>query len=118
MTWRRGYRLGLGELEDAAGGLPVISRVSRWSESSFDIRALRKLAKDGPMSVAPDSRKLLVASLAVAEVKHDDAGNIRMVKRGSNNTARDDVAAALVLAAGAFERAGVGRASSLYHGAV
>ena len=30
-------------------------------------------------------------------VKHDQAGNIRMVKRGTNNQARDDVAAALVV---------------------
>ena len=31
-------------------------------------------------------------------------GSVRLVKRGSNNTARDDVAAAWVLAAGAFSR--------------
>ena len=28
-------------------------------------------------------------------VKHDDAGNTRLVKKGVNNTSRDDVAAAL-----------------------
>ena len=37
-------------------------------------------------------------------MKNDDAGNSRMVKRGSNNEARDDVAAALTLVGGAFER--------------
>ena len=75
--------------------------------------------KDGPFVAPPVSRALLVASLAVAEVKHDDAGNVRMVKRSTNNTGRDDVAAALVLAAGAFERAGVGRpARKLYHGSI
>ena len=108
-------RFRLGELQDAAGRVPLISRVARYSEQSEDIRALRKMAKDGPLSVAPDSRALLVASLAVAEVKNDDAGNMKMVKRGSNNTARDDVAAGLVLAAGALERAPSGP-SFIYHG--
>ena len=50
--------------------------------------------------MAEDSRALLAASLSVALVKNDDQGNTRLAKRGSNNTARDDVAAALVLAAG------------------
>ena len=79
-------------------------RVTRWSEAAFDIRALRKLANDGPMAVAADSRPLLAASLAVAMVKNDDQGNVRLVKRGTNNTARDDVAAALALGAGAWAR--------------
>ena len=37
-------------------------------------------------------------------MKNDDQGNTRLVKKGSNNTARDDVAAALVLASGAEAR--------------
>ena len=45
-----------------------------------------------------------MASLSAALVRSDDAGSIRMVKDGSNNTGRDDVAAALTLAAGAWER--------------
>ena len=56
--------------------------MTRWSESSEDIRALRKMAKDGPLSVDPGSAALLEASLAVASVKNDDAGNVRLQKRG------------------------------------
>ena len=56
------------------------------------------MVKDGPMSVDESSKALLTASLAVAMVKNDDGGNTRMVKRSGNNTARDDVAAGLVLA--------------------
>ena len=98
-------RFRLPELEDAIGpGVNLEARVTRWSEAAFDIRALRKCAKDGPFAVAEESRALLAASLSVALVKNDDQGNTRLAKRGSNNTARDDVAAALVLAAGAFER--------------
>ena len=97
-------RFRLAELQDAAGLIPLVSRISRWSESSFDIRALRRIATDGPLSVAPESRALLIASLSAAQVRPDDAGNVRMVKDGTNNTARDDVAAALVLACGAWER--------------
>ena len=85
------------------GGTPLEARVSRWSEASADIRALRRLAKDGPWTVDADSRLLIAASLAAAVVKSDDQGSTRLVK-SANNTARDDVAAALTLAAGAYQR--------------
>ena len=97
-------RFRIDELHDAGVPCQVIPRVSRWSEASFDIRALRSKVKDGPFSVSPCSRSLLAASLSVAAVKNDDQGSTRLVKRDTNNTARDDVAAALVLAAGLFER--------------
>ena len=97
-------RFRVDELRDAAKGIRIVSRVSRWSESSSDIRALRKYAKDGPLSCDPNSRLLLKASLSAALVKSDDAGNQRLQKRNANNTARDDVAQALVLVAGANSR--------------
>ena len=98
-------RFRLAELQDAIGNDALVEpRVTQWSESSFDIRALRRGIGDGPFVVAEESQPLMIASLAVAHVKSDDAGNIRLVKRGSNNTSRDDVAAALTLAAGAWER--------------
>ena len=90
-------RFRLAELQDVVGlGVP--------SDAAADIRSLRKGALDGPLSVAPSSASLLAASLAVSRVKNDDQGNVRLVKRGTNNEARDDVAAALVLASGAWER--------------
>ena len=98
-------RFRFGELQDVVNGTPVLPRVSRWSESSEDIRAVRKFAKDGPLACAESSRPLLTASLASTVVKADDAGNVRLVKQGTNNTGRDDVGAALVLAAGALSRA-------------
>ena len=98
-------RFRLGELRDCTNGAQVVPRVARWSEAAFDIRALRQLAVDGPLSAEVESRPLLAASLSVAMVKNDDAGNVRLAKKGSNNTSRDDVAAALVLAAGVFQRA-------------
>ena len=98
-------RFRLAELQDCVRHVPLYPRVTRWSESSEDIRALRKLAKDGPLSCEPTSRLLVTAALAAAKVKNDDAGSSRLVKRdGTNNCSRDDVAAALTLAAGAFQR--------------
>ena len=95
----------LPELRDATkGAATLVPRRARWSEASSDIRGLRKLAGDGPLCVDSGSRALLSASLAGALVAADDAGNVRMVKRGTNNTSRDDVAAALVLAAGELAR--------------
>ena len=97
-------RFRLGELMDACpSGIRLVPRVPRWRESTEDIRALRRMAKDGPLSVEPGSRALIQASLAVATVKNDDAGNHRLVK-DTNDTARDDVAAAWLFAAGAVAR--------------
>ena len=98
-------RFRLADLQDVVGrGVKLEPRVTRWSEAAADIRALRKYALDGPMSVEPDSRRLIATSLSVAMVKTDDAGSVRLVKKGNNNTSRDDVAAALVLAAGMESR--------------
>ena len=100
-------RFRLHELQDATGGRwPVEPRVARWSEASADIRELRRLALDGNLSVDERSRPLLAWSIASAAVENDDSGNCRMIKRGSNNLGRDDVAAALVLAAGSLARHG------------
>ena len=57
-------------------------------------------------ALPPESADLLAASLSRTRVESDSSsGNLRMVKhdRGSN-VSRDDVSAALVLAAGAFSR--------------
>ena len=97
-------RFRLAELQDVVSDAPVIPRIARWSEAAEDIRALRRLAADGPLSCEKESRMLLAASLAVAFVKTDDQGSFRLQKRGTNNEARDDVAAALLLAAGALDR--------------
>ena len=57
------------------------------------------------LAVEPESRGLLTASLAAAMVRNDDQGNTRLAKRDpGNNTGRDDCAAGLVLAAGAWAR--------------
>ena len=53
-------RFRLGELLDAARGrVPVLPRTARWSSSTADIRAVRRMALDGPLSVAPGARELL-----------------------------------------------------------
>ena len=108
-------RFRLAELQDCVTGTPVMPRITRWSEASEDIRATRKYAADGPLSCDPVSRDLLTASLAAAMVKTDDAGSVRLVKNGTNNTGRDDVAMALTLAAGALSRAPAPRRKR-YHG--
>ena len=108
-------RFRIPDLADA--GLPGLEpRMTRWSESSEDIRALRKMAKDGPLSVDPASQPLLEASLAVASVQNDSSGNTRMVKRGSNNQSRDDVAAALTIGAGLHQRRSKAPKGGVYRG--
>ena len=98
-------RFRLPELQDAVKhGARMEPRIARWSDAAFDIRALRQQALDGPLSVDKDSRALLATSLSTSIVKSDDQGNTRLVKSASNNTSRDDVAQALVLASGALAR--------------
>ena len=109
MPWRPASvtcdRFRLAEFQDATRGrVAVRPRIQRWSEASEDIRGVRRLALDGPLAVAAESHGLLTASLAAARVQSDSGGSLRMVKRGSNNTGRDDVAVALVLACGAHTR--------------
>ena len=93
-----------GNLRDASQGIPIELRVTRWFEAASDVRDLRRLCKDGPFSLENSSRSLMAASLSVAQIKSDDTGNSRLVK-SSQNTARDDVAAAWLLVAGAYSRA-------------
>ena len=108
-AWRPGGivcdRFRLAELQDCGITVPVLPRVSRWSEAAADIRALRRAVRDGGLSCVGPSRALVEASLSAATVLNDDAGNVRLVKRGTNNQCRDDVAMALVLAVGALSRA-------------
>ena len=92
------------DLLDAIGDrVPLETRVTRWSEAASDIRALRKHVADGPFNIGAGA-DLIAASLAVSLVRSDDAGNTRLSKSGTHNTGRDDVSAALTLAAGAWER--------------
>ena len=46
-----------------------------------------------------------LAFVILSLVKNCDQGNTRLAKSGANNAARDDVAAVLVLVAGAYARA-------------
>ena len=110
-------RFKYNELQDCVGNVPLIPRVWQWSTAAEDIRALRKLAKDGPLTIEHRSRNLLTASLTAAMVENDRSGNYRLTKRDpANNTGRDDVAVALTLAAGALQRAGTQSNGTVYHG--
>ena len=109
LAWRPSVivcdRFRLAELQDAVRGrVSVMPRMQRWGDSSEDVRACRRVALDGPLAIAIESRALLSASLAVSKIERDTSGNLRLKKGGSNNQARDDVTAALVLAAGRHTR--------------
>lgn len=84
---------------------PLSKRITRWSESTEDIDHTRRIVRDGPAAMAEADRLLMAVSMLAAEVKNDDAGSVRLVKKGTNNTGRDDVVAALILVMGAYGRA-------------
>ena len=98
-------RFRVAELQDAvAARCAVLPRGQRWSEASEDIRSLRRQALDGPLSIEPKSRHILMASLAASTVESDAQGSLRMIKSSSTNTGRDDVVVAWVNCAGARDR--------------
>ena len=110
-------RFRFDELVDAKPGCPIVARKLMPSEWDFDIRALREYAADGPLACEPGSRALVEASLAVSEVRTNEDGVSKLIKRGARNAARDDVSAALCLAAGARKRAPKPK-RGVYHGTV
>ena len=97
-------RFQFDTLHDVSRGMRLQPRISQWSYSTADIRALRRGCSDGPFSVDRDSRTLLTASLRVAAIENDQSGNSRMIKKTNGNTSRDDVAYALHLCAGGWDR--------------
>ena len=107
----------LNELRDCTRGIQVVPRRTRWSESSEDIRACRKMAKDETLAVEKTSRNLLTASLSAAMVESDTSGNSGLIKKATSNTSRDDVAQALVLCCGQSKRM-PSRSGGLYLGMV
>ena len=95
----------INELRDSGAPCQIVPRRQRWSEAGFDIRALQKQARDGNLAMDEDSEAMILDAVIAALVSADDQGNVRLIKRdGSNNTGRDDVAAALILAAGGYAR--------------
>ena len=98
-------RFRLPEVQDAvAGRCPVVPRVTRWSESTEDVQATRRLALDGDLAVVPAVRPLYRLTLAEAQVQEDDDNSVRLVKRTQSHRHRDDLAKALTLAAGLMAR--------------
>ena len=91
------------ELKDNAPHLNIRFRAARYQQAAEDISALRKLAADGPINIGP-ARELIAESLSVTQVKSDDQNNTRISKSNKFDRSRDDVSAALVFAAGEFER--------------
>ena len=95
-------RFRLPRVKDEIGSFVRLEGiVMRWSEASDAIGSLRSLAADGTLNVAPGSRNLLSLSLGQARVVQDQSGNIRLRKGGANR--KDDICAALLLAASKAE---------------
>ena len=91
-------------LDSVRGRCPVIPRRTRLSESTADIMALRRLAVDGALAVEESCRPLFVLTLAESMVLEEE-GDVRLKKRDRSQRHRDDLAAAMVLAAGVLARA-------------
>ena len=89
-------------LDAVRGRCPVVARRTRWSESTFDIQATRRLGLDGVLSGVPRARKMYRLALSESAVEDED-GSARVVKaRGKRS--RDDLTMALTLACGALAR--------------
>ena len=93
-------------LDALKGRVPIVFRSMRatWSEPTSQIQETRRLALDGSLAVVPAARPLYRLALAETTVEHDDQGSVRLIKADTNNTHRDDLCAALVLACGQMAR--------------
>ncbi|MDE0479225.1 MAG: hypothetical protein OXI13_06320 [Gammaproteobacteria bacterium] len=95
-------------VQDAVGDrCTVEERKVTMDRMTDDISSLRQMVDTGgPLAVESESAKLLSTSLTFARVNVKQGGTVILLdKAGNNNLGRDDVAAALILAAGAWERA-------------
>ena len=96
------------ELRDAAPGVPLETRMTRWSQPNEDIEATRRLARDlKNLNVEEGSAHMLEAAFAACTVKINEDGFMRLEKRANSERSRDDAAHALVLACGALVRSGM-----------
>ena len=92
------------QLTDLVGdSAPLEIRRTRWSEATDDISAFRKFALNGLLSVEEDCRPLVTMALSQCRLKPDDSGSFFLKKR-QQDSSRDDVAQALVLACGGLSR--------------
>ena len=66
--------------------------------------SVRRLAIDGDLAVEEHCRPLFTLTLAESMVLEEE-GDVRMTKRDRSQRHRDDLASALVLAAGVLARA-------------
>ena len=86
--------------------IQVVPRVSRWSEASEDIRALAQAHPRRSACASEDGTAFAgYEPVCRGGAKMTIRAATRLVKRdATNNSSRDDVAAALLLAAGAMSR--------------
>ena len=109
-----GDRFNAPLLGDLVGGRwPVLFRTTRWSEATEDVAAFRRLALDGPLSIAAECRAMVRFALSAGTVRCDDQGSTRIVKRQGDRS-RDDVVQAGALACGLQLRARPSRPARLH----
>ena len=96
------------QMKDHCGSWRVEFRVNQWSDSTFDIEALRRMCVEGPIAVAQECWPLILMSLEDSRTRNDpnQPKYLKYAKKDQSNSGRDDVAITLSMAAGLFEREG------------
>lgn len=77
----------------------IVWRGYGWKDGNHDIRALRRVALDGPLVV--EKNLALTSAVSEARLVGDVAGNVKLARgseAGRRQKARDDAAAALIVA--------------------
>ena len=116
-------RWRLGELKDACEmiGLrvPIDERGQGYKDGGQDVRIFRRAIAEGVVKV-PKGQLFLTAAMSEARVTTDPAGNAKLAKsgEGKRQRARDDAAAAAILAVSSGIRLKSKRRSIQYHGKV
>ena len=91
-------------LRDAiAGRYPLEARQTRWATATEDVAAFVKHCKDGPLSIAPECRRMARLSMSQAVIIYGDNSGTRVAKARADRS-RDDIAVSATLAHGELER--------------
>ena len=83
------------------GNIPIIFRGMGWKDGAEDVRSFRRAALEGKLGFPPST--LIRSAFAEARTLMDPAGNEKLAKQseaGRRRNAKDDVAAAIILAVG------------------
>ena len=86
------------ELKDLCDWYLQFKRTNTAEAANFGIQAFKQYCAEGVLALDPKMHSLFVLSIADARLETDSSGLAKTVKKNADNTGRDDLAHAIILA--------------------